>query len=393
MHLLGSINYSFFIINYSLQNMDQQVLFTNDICQALTDFTQQIQHDRLFILFDETTLRMCFPVIAPFMNQYETSHPGQRVEQIIIGATDQAKNIQSLTEVWQALSDHHATRHSLLINVGGGMITDLGGFAAATFKRGIKFINVTTTLLGSVDAAVGGKTGVNLGSLKNEIGSFCPAHAVLISTKFFETLDRENLLSGYAEMLKHGLLSTKQHLNDLLQFPITQLNSVSPQGALVPNTTLMDALLPLLETSVNVKRNVVRQDPYEKGLRKALNLGHTFGHAFETWCMRQGHPVLHGYAVAWGLVCELIMSQQQVGFPSQTLYTIAQFVKENYGPLHFTCDDYNALCELMTHDKKNEGGAINFTLMKNVGDVALNHTANKQQIGATLDIFRDLMGI
>lgn len=359
--------------------MDQQVLFTNDICQALTDFTKQIAHDRLFILFDTTTIRLCMPIVAPFMNQYEAERPGQKVETIIIEATDQAKNIQSLTEVWQALSDNHATRHSLLINVGGGMITDLGGFAAATFKRGIKFINVTTTLLGAVDAAVGGKTGVNLGSLKNEIGAFAPAHAVLISTKFFETLDHENLLSGYAEMLKHGLLSTKQHLGDLLDYDIEHWNN--------------ESLLPLLETSVNVKRNVVRQDPYEKGLRKALNLGHTFGHAFETWCMRQGKPVLHGYAVAWGTVCELIMSQQQVGFPNQTLYTIAQFVKDNYGPLHFTCDDYDDLYELMTHDKKNEGGQINFTLMKNVGDVALNHSANREQIGATLDIFRDLMGI
>lgn len=362
-----------------MEPIEQQVLFTNNICQALTEFTQKIAHDRLFMLFDVETLRYCFPIVAPFMNQYEESHPGLKVVNIIIEATDQAKNISSLTEVWQSLSDNHATRHSLLINVGGGMITDLGGFAAATFKRGIKFINVTTTLLGAVDAAVGGKTGVNLGSLKNEIGAFAPAQAVLISTKFFETLDHENLLSGYAEMLKHGLLSNKQHLTDLLNYDIKNWDT--------------ESLLPLLETSVNVKRNVVRQDPYERGLRKALNLGHTFGHAFETWCMRKGNPVLHGYAVAWGLVCELVMSQQQVGFPSQTLYTIAQFVKENYGPLHFTCDDYAELYELMTHDKKNEGGEINFTLMNNIGDVALNHTANKEQISITLDIFRDLMGI
>ena len=180
-------------------------------------------------------------------------------------------------------------------------------------------------------------------------------------------------------MLKHGLLSTKQHLNDLLNYGIEHWDT--------------ETLLPLLETSVQIKQQVVRQDPYEKGLRKALNLGHTFGHAFETWCMRNGHPVLHGYAIAWGLVCELIMSHQQVAFPSQTLYDIAKYVKENYGPLHITCDDYPALYELMTHDKKNEGEEIVFTLMRNVGDPALNYTANKEQIGATLDIYRDLMGI
>jgi 3-dehydroquinate synthase len=259
------------------------------------------------------------------------------------------------------------------------MVTDLGGFAAATFKRGIKFINVATTLLGAVDAAVGGKTGINLGNLKNEIGAFAPADAVLISTKFFETLDQRNLLSGYAEMLKHGLLSEQKHLSDLLNYDIQHWDK--------------DSLLPLLEYSVNVKRQVVRQDPYEQGLRKALNLGHTFAHAFETWCMQTGHTILHGYAVAWGLVCELILSQQQVGFPSEMLYEIAHFVRDNYGSLNFTCGDYNSFIELMRHDKKNEGEEINFTLLSSVGVPALNHSANKEQIGVVLDIYRDLMGI
>jgi 3-dehydroquinate synthase len=307
------------------------------------------------------------------------AHGGQKVHQIIIEATDNAKNVESLTEVWTELSNHGATRHSLLINVGGGMVTDLGGFAAATFKRGIQFINVTTTLLGAVDAAVGGMTGVNLGSIKNEIGAFAPANAVLISTAFFETLDHDNLLSGYAEMLKHGILSSKQHTYDLLQYDLQHWDT--------------ESLLPLLEYSVNVKRNIVRQDPYEKGLRKALNLGHTFGHAFETWCMQNRRPVLHGYAVAWGLVCELIMSHQQVGFPSDVLYEIARFVRSHYGPLFITCDDYPALFELMKHDKKNEGDEINFTLMSEIGVPALNHSADEKQIGAVLDIYRDLMGI
>ncbi len=358
---------------------EQQVVFTNDICQALADFTQRIAHDRLFILTDTTTQELCMPVLLPFINQYEKEHDGHLVCRIAIAATDQSKTVESLAHVWSELSANGATRHSLLINVGGGMVTDLGGFAAATFKRGIKFINVATTLLGAVDAAVGGKTGINLGNLKNEVGAFAPADAVLISTRFFETLDQKNLLSGYAEMLKHGLLSTDKHLADLLAYDIRHWD--------------MATLLPLLEYSVNVKRDVVRQDPFEKGLRKALNLGHTFGHAFETFCMKTGQPVLHGYAVAWGLVCELVMSQQQVGFPSDKLYAIANYVKENYGPLHITCDDYDTLVELMKHDKKNEGDSINFTLMSAVGQPSLNHTADKEQIGIVLDIYRDLMGI
>lgn len=358
---------------------EQQVVFTNDICQALADFTSGIGHDKLFILFDETTRQLCLPVLQPFIDGYEAGHAGRKVTLIGIPATDESKTVESLTLVWSGLSANGATRHSLLINVGGGMVTDLGGFAAATFKRGIHFINVATTLLGAVDAAVGGKTGINLGNLKNEVGAFAPADAVLISTRFFETLDQKNLLSGYAEMLKHGLLSEREALAKLLDYDIQHWENAT--------------LLPLLEYSVNVKREVVRQDPFEKGLRKALNLGHTFGHAFETFAMKSHRPVLHGYAVAWGLVCELIMSQQQCGFPSEVLYEIARYVRDNYGPMQFTCDDYDTLIELMRHDKKNEGDAINFTLMESIGHPSLNHSADKEEIGVVLDIYRDLMGI
>lgn len=357
---------------------EQQVIFTNDICNALSKFTHDIAHDSLFMLFDTDTMLHCMPVVAPFMNEYDEQHPSRHIRTIIIGSTDTAKTVESLTEVWTELSNHGATRHSLIINVGGGMITDLGGFAAATFKRGIRFINVATSLLGAVDAAVGGKTGINLGNLKNEVGAFAPADAVLISTKFFDSLDRENLLSGYAEMLKHGILSNAKHFDELMEYDIASHDN---------------GLLHLLETSVNVKRNVVRQDPYEKGLRKALNLGHTFGHAFETWCMRHQKPVLHGYAVAWGLVCELIMSHLLTGFDKEIMYRVAAYVKENYGVLNFTCDDYDDFFELMKHDKKNTGDTINFTLMKSIGNVALNQTASKEEIGTVLDLYRDLMGI
>ena len=359
--------------------IDQEVVFTNDISKALGQFAVKIPHDVLYLLFDTETIKYCMPVIADFMNGYDAKHPDSKCKTIIIGNTDAAKNIATLTEVWQTLSDTGASRHSLMINVGGGMLTDLGGFAAATFKRGIKFINVPTTLLGAVDAAVGGKTGVNLGNLKNELGAFAPASAVLISTTMFDTLDQENLLSGYAEMLKHGFLSDNETLTELLNYDILHWDK--------------DTLLPMLEKSVNVKRRVVRQDPYEQGLRKALNLGHTFGHAFESWRLSQGKPVLHGYAVAWGLVCELIVSHQVCGFPSALMQQVAAYVRDTYGPVHFTCDDYDALYELMTHDKKNEAGEIYCSLLHDVGSVALNHSLSKEQIFTTYDIFRDLMGI
>lgn len=361
--------------------IEQQVVFTQDICGTLNEFTTRLNHDRLFLLFDTNTLRNCMPDLVTFMNDYETAH-SSKIQTIIIEPTDAAKTLASVTEVWESLSANGATRHSLLINIGGGMVTDLGGFAAATFKRGIRFINVATTLLGAVDAAVGGKTGVNLGNLKNEIGAFAPAAAVLISTGFFKTLDRNNLLSGYAEMLKHGLLCDSGHLGELLSFDVT-----------ADNRAQSEEMLNLLETSVNVKRKVVRQDPYEQGLRKALNLGHTFGHAFESFCLKNNRPVLHGYAVAWGLVCELVMSHRLCGFPSQVLYDIARYVRDQYGVLHITCDDYAALYTFMTHDKKNQAGDINFTLLYDIGNVAINQTASKEQIFIALDLYRDLMGI
>ena len=178
---------------------------------------------------------------------------------ITIPAGDTAKDIESISKVWMELSTTGATRRSLMINLGGGMITDLGGFAAASFKRGINFINVPTSLLGAVDAAVGGKTGINFNGLKNEIGVFCPAYAVIISTEFFATLDNDNLLSGYAEMIKHGLISSNEIFNKLINYDIRSRDNIH--------------LLSLLEESVNVKREVVEEDPFEKGLRKALNLG------------------------------------------------------------------------------------------------------------------------
>ncbi len=205
---------------------------------------------------------------------------------IVIEATDAHKDFASLMTVWKHLSEGGATRHTLLINIGGGMVTDLGGFAASTFKRGINYINIPTTLLSMVDASVGGKTGINFLGLKNEIGVFNNAKSVILDTKFLKTLDVENMLSGYAEMLKHGLINNEKMLGELLTFDIEKPDLVE--------------LKRMVAESVAVKQRIVTEDPTEKGIRKALNLGHTAGHAFESFALKH-KPVLHGYAVAWGL--------------------------------------------------------------------------------------------
>lgn len=349
----------------------QEVIICHDLEENLVGAIGKCPHDKLFILLDEHTRDYCWPVVQKFDVLKEA-------ELICIGPEDVHENLETLAFVWKELGDRGATRHSLMINIGGGMVTDLGGFAASTFKRGIKYINIPTTLLAMVDASVGGKTGINFNGLKNEIGVFSPAQSVLIDSEFLKTLDDRNLLSGYAEMLKHGLISTPEHWAELLNF---SLNNVDYK-----------ALQALVAQSVQIKEDVVEQDPFEKGIRKALNLGHTVGHAFESFALENGQPVLHGYAVAWGIVCELYFSHLRTGFPKDKLRQTLQFIKEHYGVLPFDCKQYDRLYEFMKHDKKNSAGVINFTLLSEVGEIHINQSATKEEIFDMLDFYRESMG-
>lgn len=347
--------------------MPNKVIISTNIQQSLTDTIGSIPHDKLFLLTDETTHRLCLPLIQ--------QHPSmQHAIHIVIPPTDTHKTLATLATVWTQLSSSGGTRHSLLLNLGGGMVTDLGGFAASTFKRGITYVNIPTTLLSMVDASVGGKTGINFNGLKNEVGVFNPPHTVIIDTAFLHTLDHPNILSGYAEMLKHGLISNDSHFSQLLHFDIDHVD--------------YKALGEMVGTSVAVKENIVEEDPLEHGIRKALNLGHTAGHAFESWALTR-KPVLHGYAVAWGLICELYLSCVQTGFPMEKMRQVVHFVKENYGVLPVTCNDYEELYGYMTHDKKNTANTINFTLLGGLGDIRINQTASKEEIFQMLDFYRE----
>ncbi len=349
----------------------QKVIICQNLNEDLHSAVQSCPHDKLFILVDEHTRELCLPLISGLECLKDANI-------ITIGSEDIHKNLETLAYVWTALGNLGATRHSLLINLGGGMVTDLGGFAASTFKRGIQYINIPTTLLAMVDASVGGKTGINFNGLKNEIGVFSPAEYVLIDTAFLKSLDTQNLLSGYAEMLKHGIISTTEHWSELLNF---DMNSIDYQ-----------ALQALVAHSVNIKEDIVSKDPFEKNIRKALNLGHTIGHAFESLALENNRPVLHGYAVAWGIICEIYFSHIRVGFPKDKLRQTIQFIKGNYGVLTFDCKQYDRLYEFMTHDKKNSAGIINFTLMGEIGDIRINQSANKEEIFEILDFYRETMG-
>ena len=348
--------------------MKQRVVISQNLAEELKAALSEVDYDRVFVLTDETTRQLCWPLVSQFACL-------QHAIVVTIGAGDVNKNMASLAHVWEALQQGGATRHSCMVNLGGGMVTDLGGFAASTFKRGIDFINIPTTLLAMVDASVGGKTGVNFGGLKNEVGVFANSKVVFLSTQFLSTLDVDNIKSGYAEMLKHGLISNSEMWAELLNFNLANPNLAQLQR--------------MLADSVAVKQRIVEEDPLEHGLRKALNVGHTMGHAFESFAMRSGRPILHGHAVAYGMVAELYLSATKMGFPTEKLRQTVRFIHENYGRFNFTCDDYPALLELMTHDKKNTAGIINFTLLGDVGDLKINQTATKAEIEAALDFYRE----
>lgn len=348
----------------------QEVLISDSLEKDLAHAIAVCAPDKLFVLTDETTKAHCWPKIQQF-----DCMKGAVV--ISIPSTDTHKDITTLSRVWETLGTNGGTRRSCLINLGGGMVTDLGGFAAATFKRGINFINIPTTLLAMVDAAVGGKTGVNFNGLKNEIGVFCDARFVILNTVFLNTLDDRNTRSGYAEMLKHGLISNEEMWGELLNFDLEEPD--------------WGRLQQMVAQSVKVKEEVVVKDPHEQGLRKALNLGHTVGHAFESMALHKGQPILHGYAVAFGLVCELYLSTFKTNFPTNKMRQTVQFIRNYYGIFALSCKDYDSLIELMQHDKKNTLTNINFTFLEDIGKPIINQTATKDEIKEALDFFRETM--
>ncbi|WP_333578421.1 3-dehydroquinate synthase [Leyella stercorea] len=352
--------------------MQQRVIISQDIEHDLAQAIAETEHDRVFVLTDDITQECCLPKVAALLTKHNATT-------ITIRHDDTNKTLATLADVWTALQRGGATRHSLLVNLGGGMVTDLGGFAAATFKRGINFINIPTTLLAMVDAAVGGKTGINFGGLKNEVGAFANARYVIVNTCFLDTLDTANLCSGYAEMLKHSLISNAQMWAEHVNFDILQPDLAELQR--------------MVAASIAVKEHIVADDPHEHGIRKALNFGHTIGHALEEFSMQQSTPppgaLLHGYAVAFGLIGELYISARKAGFPTARLHQTARFIRENYGAVAFTCDDYPTLLNLMRHDKKNTSDTINFTLLHDIGDIRINQTATDEEIREALDFIRE----
>ncbi|AWH86081.1 3-dehydroquinate synthase [Flavobacterium album] len=326
-------------------------IYFNDDCYGyLQEVLTYEKYSGIFILADTNTSQYCLP---NFLAQVPTELP---IEIIEIEAGEINKSIETCIEVWHALTDLGADRKSLIINVGGGVVTDLGGFAASTFKRGMDFINAPTSLLAMVDASVGGKTGVDLGVLKNQIGVINNPVAVLIDTQFLETLPQPEMRSGLAEMLKHGLIADKKYWDNFSD--LTGLTT--------------DDLGVLIHWSVEIKNSIVEQDPNEKGLRKVLNFGHTMGHAIESHFLNSATPLLHGEAIAAGMVLESYFSMIK-GFIGREEYeTIKSVLLSIFGTNDFTSEDIESIMALLVHDKKNEAGKVQFVLLESIGNAVIN---------------------
>ncbi len=345
------------------------IIFSQQIETELEKIIDQYPKGKVFLLTEEIPAKVCLPLI-------DTLLKGKGIQQITIEGGEPNKSIRSVEKAWQYLSVHGADRKSLLINIGGGMLTDLGGFVASTFKRGMAFVNVPTTLLSQVDASVGGKTGINFNRLKNEIGVFNEPDAVIINTNFLKTINQENFLSGFAEMLKHGLIKSKEHWDELMEYDLENID--------------YEALQKIIANSVAIKDWHVQNDLTEKNIRKALNFGHTAGHAFESFALYNERPVLHGHAVVYGMIVELYLSNKVCGLPIEDLKFISKWLLKTYGKFEIDEANYEALYELMTHDKKNEGKRINFTLIPEIGRVEINQDCPKELIFEALDFYRNL---
>jgi len=333
----------------------------NDTCfPELNTYIKSSNFSSIFILVDENTHQHC---LSYFLSHLETE---TIIEIIEVESGEEMKTIHTCVEVWKTLSELNADRKSVLINLGGGVITDLGGFIACTFRRGISYINVPTTLLAMVDASVGGKTGVDLEHLKNQIGVISNPDRVLIDTSFLKTLPKNQIKSGLAEMLKHGLISDISYWNNFKNLEALSLEDLNL----------------LIHESVCIKKRIVEEDPHENGIRKTLNYGHTLGHAIESYFLN--HPekqtLLHGEAIVVGIVLACYISSKKLGFSEDITHQVKTDLTRFYGKIDITPMEYGKIINLLKYDKKNSHGNINFVLLKSIGVCEIDCIVEEQII-------------
>ena len=345
------------------------VYFNDSIYTYLSSTLRPDVYSKAFIVVDSKTSEYCLP---NFLANLATEVPLEIIE---FESGEQFKNIETCFEIWSALTELGADRKSVVINLGGGVVTDLGGFVASTFKRGVEYINVPTTLLAMVDASIGGKNGVDLGNLKNQIGTITTPKAVLIDTQFLATLPQNEMRSGLAEMLKHGLIQDLLYWNKF-----KNLNNLST-----------DDLDSLIYESVQIKNNVVTQDPTENGIRKALNFGHTLGHAIESYFLENEDKIslLHGEAIAVGMILESYISMENALISKEDYQEIKSVIHSIFDLVEFTQKDIEQIITLLIHDKKNEFGKVQFALLNGIGDIKINQSASNELIFKAFEDYKN----
>src|ERR1700761_6265325 len=346
---------------------DSYTIYFDDSLAELAEFVKRGNYSRVFILTDDNTGEHCLPLVQ---KHFEGSDNYDLIE---VASGEENKNIDFCTGIWKMLIDFGADRKALMINLGGGVITDLGGFAASTFKRGIDFVHVPTTLLSQVDASVGGKTGIDMDNIKNIIGTFTQPKAVFIDPSFLQTLPARQILSGLAEMLKHSLICDAGYWKQL------------------KNSDLKNPSAELVYKSVEIKNKVVIEDPHEKGIRKSLNFGHTIGHAVETYSLvNDENPLTHGEAIAIGMICETRLSNIKIGLSDADLIEIQETINSLYPKYEIAETCYKTLYNIMLKDKKNQSGKINCTLLTSIGHCRIDNICTEDELCESLRYYSGL---
>lgn len=354
----------------SITTKNAVVHFNSKVYSELNSYIKATHPSIIFVLVDTNTHEYCLP---NFLAQLESNDIVVEVMEMPEG--EDHKTIDICTGVWEALSDYNADRKSLLINLGGGVVTDLGGFVASTYMRGIDYINVPTTLLAMVDASVGGKTGVDLGTLKNQVGVISEGSMVLVDTSYLSTLPQKHMVSGYAEMIKHGLIYDKAYWETLTNLEALDISHLDQ----------------LIYDSVIIKNKVVTDDPKEQGLRKILNFGHTLGHAIESYFLGNADktPLLHGEAIAIGMILEAFLSTKICGLPIKAYENIKEEILKTFSKVAIDTRDQAIIIDLLKHDKKNSYGKVKFVLLEAIGTPKIDCEVNNTLI---LEAFEDYNG-
>ncbi|WP_259015981.1 3-dehydroquinate synthase [Emticicia fluvialis] len=332
------------------------------ISESLKNYLAQKDYSKIVVLTDTNTRKYCYTLVKDSLPKHTL---------ITVKNGEEHKNLATCEEIWSGMTDAELDRHALMINLGGGVIGDMGGFCAATYKRGIDFIQVPTTLLAQVDASVGGKLGIDFKGLKNHLGVFTLPKAVLIDPVFLDTLSEREKRSGFAEIIKHCLIQDGEKWNEIRKKDLEQQD-----------------LRDLIAHSVEIKKKVVEQDPTEKGLRKILNFGHTLGHAIETYFLDKGKKkLLHGEAIATGMLCESYIAFERKLIDEQTLARIEEFIFSVYGKIAMKTEDFGAIIEHTLQDKKNKGKEIRFSLINGAGSCLYDIAVSKNEMKKALEYY------